>query len=200
MKYAYARVSARKQSRDGNKLFEQIRKLKSVGYDSLVVEEFSGSTVKRPMLDDLISNLKKGDTLIVTKFNCLAHFVSDGSKLINDLLQRGISVHILNMGLIDDTPTGKLITNIIFAFAEYERDLIVERTQIGKEIAKTKEGFCDGRPPIDPNRKRAAAELILNQHKSYKEVVEITGLSRATLARSVRALKAEKILSESPTN
>ena len=149
MKYAYARVSTRKQFRDGNGLDEQIEKLKTVGYDELVTEEFSGSTTKRPMLDSLIANLKSGDTLIVTKLDRLARSSAEGSKLINDLLNRGVAVHILNMGLIDNTPTGKLITNIMFAFAEYERDLIIERTQAGKEIARTKNGFRDGRPPID---------------------------------------------------
>lgn len=191
MKYAYARVSTRKQSREGNGLEEQIEKLKAVGFESLIVEEFTGSTTKRPMLDKLIANLKSGDMLIVTKLDRLARSTSEGSKLINDLLDRGISVYILNMGLIDNTPTGKLITHILFAFTEYERDLIIERTQAGKEIARTKDGFRDGRPPIDPKRKKAAAELILFQHKSYREVEELTGLSHATLARSVRSLKAE---------
>jgi len=196
MKYAYARVSTRKQSRDGNGLFEQIQKLKAVGYDSLIVEEFTGSTTKRPMLDDLISNLKAGDTIIVTKLDRLARTTAEGSNLIKDLLNRGISVHILNMGLLDNSPTGKLIVHILLAFAEFERDMIIERTQAGKEIARTKNGFRDGRPPIDPKKKRAAAELIVNQHRSYKEVSELTGLSNSTLVRSVRALKLELLEKE----
>ena len=148
------------------------------------------------MLDALIANLKSGDTLIVTKLDRLARSSAEGSKLINDLLNRGVAVHILNMGLIDNTPTGKLITNIMLAFAEYERDLIIERTQAGKEIARTKNGFRDGRPPIAWSRKKAAAELILLQHKSYKEVADLTGLSVSTLARSVRSLKAEMLLTQ----
>ena len=196
MKYAYARVSTRKQFREGNGLFEQIEKLKAVGYDSLVVEEFTGSTTKRPMLDDLVSNLKDGDTIIVTKLDRLARTTTEGSNLIKDLLNRGVSVHILNMGLLDNTPTGKLITHILLAFAEFERDMIIERTQAGKEIARTKNGFRDGRPPIDPNRKRAAAELIVNQHKSYKEVSALTGLSLSTLVRSVQAFKADLLLAD----
>lgn len=77
-----------------------------------------------------------------------------------------------------------------------ERDMIIERTQAGKEIARTKNGFRDGRPPIDPKKKRAAAELIVNQHRSYKEVSELTGLSNSTLVRSVRALKLELLEKE----
>lgn len=194
MKYAYARVSTRKQFRDGNGLDEQIEKLKAVGFDKLISEEFTGATTKRPMLDALIANLQHGDTIIVTKLDRLARSTSEGSKLINDLLNRGVAVHILNMGLIDNTPTGKLITNIMLAFAEYERDLIIERTQAGKEIARTKHGFRDGRPPISWTRKKAAADLILHQGKTYKEVEELTGLSRATLARAIRKIKDERFL------
>lgn len=196
MKYAYARVSTRKQSRDGNGLDEQIAKLKNAGYDKLIIEEFTGSTTKRPYFDQLIQCLQQGDTLIVTKLDRFARSTATGSALINDLLQRGISVHILNMGLIDNTPTGRLITNILLAFAEYERDMIIERTQAGKEIARSKYGFRDGRPPIDQKKKDFAADLILNQHKSYNEVVELTGLSKSTVTRAVRDAKAKLILAK----
>ena len=196
MKYAYARVSTRKQFREGTGLEEQIEKLNAVGYDELVVEEFTGATVKRPKFDELISKLEKGDTLIVTKLDRLARTTSEGSILIKDLLNHGVIVHILNMGLIDDTPTGKLITNIFLAFAEYERDMIIERTQAGKEIARTKDGFRDGRPPIDWSKKEFAADLIMNHRKSYREVSELTGLSKSTVIRAVRKIKAERILAD----
>ena len=194
MKFAYARVSTRKQSRDGNGLDEQIAKLKTEGYDELIIEEFTGSTTKRPSLDALIQRLQQGDILIVTKLDRFARTTAEGSKLISDLLNRGVAVHILNMGLIDNTPTGKLITHILLAFAEYERDMIIERTQAGKEIARSKNGFRDGRPPIDQKRKDFAVDLILNQHKTYREVAELTGLSKSTLIRAVNAHKANSSL------
>ena len=196
MKFAYARVSTRKQLRDGNGLEEQIEKLKTEGYDELVVEEFSGSTTNRPAFDSLIKRLSFGDSLIVTKLDRIARSTSQGSALINDLLNKGVVVHILNMGRIDNTPTGKLITNILLAFAEYERDMIIERTQAGKEMARTKEGFRDGRPPIDLKRKKFAADLILNQHYSYKQAERLTGLSVSTIARAVRSVRAAIILNE----
>ena len=196
MKFAYARVSTRKQSRDGNGLDDQIAQLKIAGYDELVVEEFTGSTTKRPKLDALIHRLRGGDTIIVTKLDRFARTTAEGSKLISELLNRGVAVHILNMGLIDNTPTGKLITHILLAFAEYERDLIIERTQAGKEIARSKDGFRDGRPPIDQKRKDFAVDLILNQHKTYREVVELTGLSKSTLIRAVNARRGKIALGE----
>ena len=196
LKFAYARVSTRKQFRDGNGLEEQIAKLENVGFDELVVEEFSGATTKRPHLDALIQRLQTGDTLIVTKLDRFARSAAEGLSLINSLLARGVHVFILNMGLIDNTPIGKLITTILLAIAEFERDMIVERTQAGKEIARTKHGFRDGRPPIDQKKKDFAADLILNQHKSYNEVVELTGLSKSTLTRAVRHAKANLLLAE----
>ena len=196
LKFAYARVSTRKQFRDGNGLEEQIAKLENVGFDELVVEEFSGATTKRPHLDALIQRLQTGDTLIVTKLDRFARSAAEGLSLINSLLARGVHVFILNMGLIDNTPIGKLITTILLAIAEFERDMIVERTQAGKEIARTKNGFRDGRPPIDQKKKDFAADLILNQYKSYNEVVELTGLSKSTVTRAVRHAKANIILAE----
>ena len=198
MRYAYARVSTRRQFRDGNGLEDQIAQLRLAGFDELVVEEFTGSTTKRPRLDDLIQRLQSSDTIIVTKLDRLARTTANGSKLINDLLNRGVAVYILNMGLIDNTPTGKLITHILLAFAEYERDMIIERTQAGKEIARSKHGFREGRPPIDQKKKDFAADLILNQHKSYNEVVELTGLSKSTILRAVRHARAQRILAEKP--
>ena len=196
MRYAYARVSTRKQLRDGSGLDDQIAQLKLAGYDELVVEEFTGSTIRRPLFDELLLKLKRGDTLIATKLDRIARTTAEGSRLIQDLLNHGISVHILNMGLIDNTPTGKLITNILLAFAEYERDMIIERTQAGKEIARSKYGFREGRPPIDQKRKDFAIDLILNRHMTYREVVELTGLSRSTLIRAVNAYKANIALNE----
>ena len=95
------------------------------------------------------------------------------------------------MGLIDNTPTGKLITHILLVFAKYERDLIIERTQAGKEIARPKDGFREGRSPIDQKCKDFAIDLILKQHKIYSEVVELTGLSKSTLIRAVNAHRAK---------
>ena len=198
MKYAYARVSTRKQSRDGNGLEMQVAKLKVEGYDELVIEEFTGSTIKRPRLDQLIQRMRCGDALIVTKIDRLARTVTEGSAIIDDLLKRGVSIHILEMGLIitDLMPSSKLIINILLAFAEYERDLTIERTQAGKEIARSKNGFRDGRPPIDQKRKDFAVDLIVNQRKTYREVAELTGLSKSTLIRVVNAHKAKIALEE----
>ena len=85
--------------------------------------------------------MQSGDTMVVTKVDRIARSATQGIELVQKLLGRGITVHVLNMGLMDNTPTGKLIRNIMLAFAEFERDMIVERTQEGKTIAKQNPDF-----------------------------------------------------------
>ena len=138
MVYGYARVSTKKQESEGNSIEEQTNRLKEQGCTNVVVEQYTGTTTHRPKLDMLLSHLQAGDTLKATKLDRLARTAADGSHLVKNLLEQGVNVHILNMGLIDNTPTGRLISTILFAFAEFERDMIIERTQAGKEIARTK--------------------------------------------------------------
>lgn len=101
------------------------------------------------------------------------------------MLDKGVTVHILNMGIMDNTPTGRLIRTIMLAFAEFERDMIVERTQEGKAIAKQKDDFKEGRPRISKIKIDHALSL-LDEGYSYKQVERMTGISTATLARRKR--------------
>ena len=95
------------------------------------------------------------------------------------------------MGLMDNTPTGKLIRNIMLEFAEFERDMIVERTQEGKAIAKQNPDFSEGRPK-KYKRQQITHALGLLQSNSYKQVEQMTGISKSTLIRAKRAMKNNK--------
>lgn len=185
LKYGYARVSTRLQASHGHSIEDQEAQLTANGCEEIVTEQFTGTVTQRPELDKLLPRLQDGDTLMVTKLDRLARTAADGSKLIAGLMERGVKVHILNMGLIDNTPTGRLIANVLLCFAEFEHDLIIERTQTGRAIARTKAGYREGRKPIPIERKSHAVSLI-EQGMTYKEVVEITGLSRSTIKRAVR--------------
>ena len=182
--YGYARVSTIRQIA-GNSLEEQESVLSGRGCQQIVVEQYTGKTTDRPKLKELISILQPGDTLIVTKLDRLARTVREGSELIQELISKDITVIIDNMGTISNKPMDKLMLNVLLAFAEFERDMIVERTQSGKAIAKTKAGFREGRPPTPQKKLDNAVELINSGH-SYKEVVDITGLSKSTIIRAVR--------------
>lgn len=185
MIYGYARVSSKTQQKDGNSLEEQRTQLIRLGAQEIIEECFTGTTVQRPKFNELIERLCSGDTLIVTKFDRFARTASEGAALIKVLVDKGITVNIANMGVAQNTPTGKLMIQILLAFAEYERDMIVERTQAGKAIAKQHPDFREGRPHKFSKQQIDHALSLLDTH-SYKQVSEMTGISVSTLVRAVR--------------
>ena len=190
MIYGYARVSTAGQAASGNSLADQQKQLTKAGCQEIIVEQYTGSTTHRPAFSQLLEKLQPDDTLVVTKLDRIARNAGEGINLINDLMKKGIKVHILNIGLLDNTPTGKLIANIMLAFAQFERDMIIERTQAGKAIAKQKADFVDGRPRIPASQTDHALEL-LEEGLSYKQVARKTGISISTLARRVREKRAK---------
>lgn len=185
MIYGYARVSTKGQAKDGNSLEAQEAALRAAGAEAIYADAFTGTKAHRPELDKLMEVMQAGDKLVVTKLDRIARSATQGIELVQSLLDKGITVHVLNMGMMDSTPTGKLIRNIMLAFAEFERDMIVERTQEGKAIAKQKEGFTEGRPPVYSKEQLAHALELLENH-SYGAVVKMTGISKSTLVRERR--------------
>ena len=184
MKYGYARVSTHWQASDGNSLEAQIESLNAAGADKIYMDEYSGRTTKRPQLDELLSVISSGDELIVTKLDRMARSVIEGSELIKRLQEKKITVTVLNIGCMDNSPTGRLITNVMLSFAEFERDMIIERTQEGKNAAKRNNpDFKDGRPCKFSDEQMELALELLEKH-SYKEVSNMTGISKSTLQRA----------------
>lgn len=191
MIYGYCRVSTKGQAKDGNGLEVQRKAVLEAGAEKIFCDAFTGTKSHRPELDKLLSAIQPGDKLIVTKLDRIARSATQGTELVQSLLENGITVHILNMGVLDNTPTGKLIRMIFFAFAEFERDMIVERTQEGKAIAKQNPDFTEGRPKKFRNQQITHA-LGLLQSNSYKQVEQMTGISKSTLIRAKRAMKNNK--------
>ena len=181
MIYGYARVSSKKQLH-GNSLEEQTTTLTANGATSITAEQFTGKTTSRPKLQALIDSLQSGDTLMVTKLDRLARNVTEGIELIRALFKKEVKVHVLNIGLLENTSMGNFFITTLLAVAELERSMIIERTLAGKEVARTKAGFREGRPPM-PEKKLLYALELLKDH-SYKEVADITGISKATLCRA----------------
>ena len=185
MIYGYARVSTKGQAKDGNSLEVQENALRAAGAVEIYVDAFTGTKTDRPEFEKLMKQLKTGDTLIVTKLDRFARSMTQGSELVTDLIEKGIKVNILNIGMMDNTPSSKLIRNIFFSFAEFERDMIVERTQEGKTIAKQNPDFKEGRPK-KYSKKQIEHALELLENHSYKQVEDLTGISKSTLIRAKR--------------
>lgn len=190
MNYGYARVSTKGQAKDGNSLEAQEKALREAGADKIFADVFTGTKADRPEFDKLLKELAEGDTLIVTKLDRFARSMMQGSELVSELIAKGVKVYILNIGLMDNTPASKLIRNIFFAFAEFERDMIVERTQEGKAIAKQNPNFREGRPKKYRKAQIEHALDLLENH-SYMQVEQLTGISKSTL---IRAKKNRKII------
>lgn len=188
MIYGYARVSTVGQARDGNSLEDQREKLMESGAVEVYVDSFTGTKIDRPEFDKLKAVLKDGDTLVVTKLDRIARNAAGGIALVDDLIDRGVKVHILNMGMMDNTPTGKLIRHIMFAFAEFERDMIVQRTMEGKAVARQREGYREGRPAIGYDKEKFE-ELyadVLSGAICVNTAAEELGVSRAKWYRIVK--------------
>ena len=181
MIYGYARVSTKGQARDGNSIEGQTKALKEAGAEQIFCDSFTGTKIDRPEFDKLKNLLLPGDKLIVTKLDRFARSASQGSELIETLISAGITVHILNLGVMDNTPTGKLIRTIMLGFAEFERDMIVQRTQEGKEIARTKGVRVDGRPrkEISIEESRRLLKLQRNRKISVNQCCAELGISRS---------------------
>lgn len=188
----YIRVSTVGQSKHGNSLESQIIALLAEGVDrdNIFSDTYTGTKMDRPEFTKLCALLKEGDTLVVTKLDRFARSMIQGSKIVNELIGRGVRVHILNIGVLDNTPTSKLIRNIFFAFAEFERDMIVERTGEGKEIAKQKDGFSEGRPNKFTKVQINHAISLLKTN-TIKQVTNMTGISESTLKRALRKRRGD---------
>ncbi len=182
MIYGYCRVSTKSQL-EGNSIEDQMNTIKAIYPDAeITVESFSGAK-ERELFNALTSSLKKDDMLVVTKLDRFCRSTKAGLQHIEEITKKGAKIHILNMGLIEDTPMGKLIITNLLAFAEFERAMIVERTQSGKAIAKTKDGFTEGRPKKYNDYQIQNALSLLNEF-SYKQVEKMTGISKSTLIRA----------------
>lgn len=184
MIYGYARVSTAAQGRDGNSLEDQVAALQKYGCHQIIEEAFTGKTMDRPKFQKLLELLKEGDTLVVCKLDRFARTAIEGVQTVRELFERGIRVHILNMGLIENTLTGNLILTVMLAFAEYERGMIVERTQTGKAAARQDPNFKDGRPKKFTPEQLQLGLTLLEQGKTYKQIQHLTGISKSTLIRA----------------
>lgn len=186
--YGYARVSTNKQTLD-----EQISKLAEQGVErkNIYSEKFTGTTTERPQFEKLLKIVKAHDTIIVTKLDRFARNTKEALEAIDPLLNNNVTIKVLNLGTVENTPMGKMIVRTLLSVAEMERDMIVERTQAGKIYAKKHNPeYKEGRPRrrMTPQYKKAY-EYSLNH--SIKETATMTGLSVSTINRIRRQIKQE---------
>lgn len=183
----YCRVSSKGQI-DNNSLEQQEREIiEKYNNVEIYKEQYTGTTMDRPVLNEVLDKLNKGDTLVVSKLDRLARTTKEGITIIEMLFNKGVAVHVLNVGLLENTIMGRFFLTTLLAVAEMERNIIIERTRAGKEIARTKEGYKEGRPKKYSKKQidNALSMLTVNGGiYSYKEVEELVGISKSTLIRA----------------
>ena len=180
MIYGYKRVSTKKQAKDGNSLEAQEKALIENGATKIYQDAFTGTKTDRPELNELLRVVQPGDTIIVTKLDRLGRSLSKTTELITELIDRGVTVNILNLGVLNNSSMSTLLRNMLLAIAQFERDMIVERTSEGKEIKREKGELKEGRDRIET----LDFEKFLKKQKDGKmtvnECCKELGISRRT--------------------
>ena len=140
----YGRVSTAGQARNGTSLAEQKKLLMAAGVaeEDIYLDAYTGTKMHRPQFDACMAALEPDDEFVVCKLDRFARTATEGTGIVRDLVERGIRVNVLNMGIADNTPMGKMMVTVMLAFAEYERDMIVERTQ--QRLQRQHEGIVPG--------------------------------------------------------
>jgi DNA invertase Pin-like site-specific DNA recombinase len=185
MVHGYVRVSSKSQEKN-NSLDEQEKEiLDKYPVASIHREVFTAAKDfgNRAVFNTAVADLQAGDIFVVCKMDRFCRSVREGLSIIEELMDKGVTVHILNLGLIDDSSIGRLLFTVLLAFAEFERNMIVERTKLGREAARQKDGYKEGRPPKFSKEQINLAMQLLNEH-SYKQVESMTGISKSTLQRA----------------
>lgn len=146
MIYGYARVSTPTQKKDGNSLPEQAEAILSRYPGAKIISDALSGAIERPAFTELLDMAVDGDTIVVTKLDRFCRATKEGLEYVDLLMKKGVSVHILNYGLIENTPTGRLLITQLLAFAEFERAMIRERTMAGRAYKRANDkSYREGR-------------------------------------------------------
>ena len=181
MLIGYSRVSTEDQNLD-----LQNDALKQAGCDKIIEEKVSGAKTDRAGLDEALSFLRKGDTLVVWKLDRLGRSLQHLIQVVNQLREKGIYFRSIQESLDTSSSGGKLIFHIFGALAEFERDVIRDRTMAGLAAARAR-GRVGGRPKIMTDKKVRLAKTLLADHtNTIDDVCETLGVSRATLYRYLK--------------
>ena len=187
MKVGYARVSTNEQD-----LSLQLDALKNAGCEKTCQDQVSGVIAERPGLQEAFHYLRKGDTLVVWRLDRLGRSLKHLIETVTDLEDRGIGFQSLQESIDTTTSSGRLVFHIFGALAEFERNLIRERTQAGLEAARAR-GRKGGRPKaLDAKKTELLYDLSDSKKHSVKEICEVMGVSRPTLYSYLREREKKK--------
>ena len=180
MLVGYARVSTGEQNLD-----LQRDALTHAGCEHVYTDEMSGVKAERPGLRQALMFLREGDTLVVWRLDRLGRSLTDLIARMAELRQRNVGFKSLHESIDTTSPAGKLQFHIFSALAEFERDLIRERTMAGLRAARARGRFGGSKPKLTPDKVKMAASLMKDKSNRIKDICQTLGVSRPTLYRYV---------------
>lgn len=177
--FGYARVSTETQNLD-----RQLDALARYGVDQIYNEKMSGTKRNRPELEKLLDRMTEGDTVVVESLSRLGRSTKDLIELTELFDRKGVHLVSLKESIDTSTSTGKLLFTLMSAIAQFERDVIADRTREGLRAAKAR-GRMGGRPKVNSTDIKKAVKLYRTGQYSIKEIEEMTGIKKSTLYRNL---------------
>ena len=175
----YARVSTEAQNLD-----RQLDALEKYGVDMIYNEKMSGTKKNRPELTKLMDRITEGDTVVVESLSRLGRSTKDLIELTETFQSKGVNLVSLKESIDTNSPTGKLLFTLMSAIAQFERDVIADRTREGLKAARAR-GRTGGRPRADPEQVKKAVKLYKTEQYSIREIEKLTGIKKSTLYRNL---------------
>ncbi|MTI84342.1 MAG: recombinase family protein [Firmicutes bacterium] len=177
MIFGYARVSTQDQN-----LNLQTDDLQKYGAERIFQEKITGTRKVRPELENMIQMLREGDTVVVWKLDRIGRSIKHLIDLIEEFKNRKVNFVSIKENIDTSTATGKLIFNIFASLAEFERDIIAERTRAGLTAARAR-GKKGGRPSKNKDKVELALKMYDSKQYTVNEIIEATSLSKTTFYR-----------------
>ena len=177
--FGYARVSTESQN-----LNRQIDALQKYGVDQIYNEKLTGTKRDRPELEKMLDRMTAGDTVVVESLSRLGRSTKDLIELTELFNSKGVNLVSLKEAIDTSTSTGKLLFTLMSAIAQFERDVIADRTKEGLNAARAR-GRLGGRPKVDEDSVKKAVKLYRTRQYSVKEIEELTGIKKSTLYRNI---------------
>lgn len=176
----YARISTVDQNAEG-----QLDALTAAGCERIFTDKASGKLARRPELDAMLDYVREGDVLVITKLDRLGRSVANLVELSALLTSRKVDLKVLAQGIDTSTPSGKLLFHMLAAVAEFERDLISERTREGLEAARARGRKGGRRRVLTETKLTTAREMYDSKRYTVQQIADTVGCSRTTLYREL---------------
>ena len=177
--FGYARVSTEQQNLD-----RQLDALRKYGCDIIYNEKMTGTKRDRPELAKMLDRMTEGDTVVIESLSRLGRSTKDLIELTELFQSKGVHLVSLKESIDTSTSTGKLLFTLMSAIAQFERDVIADRTREGLKSARAR-GRTGGRPRTDADAVRKAIKLYNTRQYSIREIEELTGVKKSTLYRNL---------------